>query len=119
MRASGERVEYGRITKQGNAHVRWLLVQAAQHLDSHPGPLGHFFRRLARKKNRNVAVVAAARKIALIAYHMLKNGTTYRELGGTYFDGLDRDRVAHRLLTKLNRMGYAVMLSPSPAGVSS
>jgi transposase len=64
---------HGSITKQGNSHARWLLVQAAQHLDRHPGPLGVFFRRLAKKKNRNVAVVAGARKLATIAWHMLKN----------------------------------------------
>jgi transposase len=69
---------HGPITKQGNAHARWLLIQAAQHLDRHPGPLGTAFRRLAKKKNRNVAVVACARKMAVIAYHMLKNHEPYR-----------------------------------------
>ena len=34
---SGEHCYHGRITKQGRAHARWLLVQAAQHLDKHPG----------------------------------------------------------------------------------
>ena len=63
---------------QGNSHARWLLVQAAQHLDRHPGPLGAFFRRLAKKKNRNVAVVATARKLVTIAWHMLKNDEPYR-----------------------------------------
>jgi hypothetical protein len=55
-----------------------MLIEAAQHLDKHPGPLGHFFRRLARKKNRNVAVVAAARKLAVIAWRMLVSGEPYR-----------------------------------------
>ena len=39
----------------------------------HPGPLGVFFWRLAKKKNRNVAVVAKARKLVTFAWHMLKN----------------------------------------------
>lgn len=77
-RQSDRHCYHGPITKQGNCHARWLLVQAAQHLDRHPGPLGHFFRRLAKKKNRNVAVVAAARKMGLIAYYMLKNREPYR-----------------------------------------
>ena len=75
---SADRCYHGRITKQGNSHARWLLVQAAQHLSSHPGPLGVFFRRLAHKKNRNVAVVATARKLVTIAWHMLKNNEPYR-----------------------------------------
>jgi len=77
-RQSDRHCYHGPITKQGNSHARWLLIQAAQHLDRHPGPLGHFFRRLAKKKNRNVAVVAAARKMGLIAYYMLRNREPYR-----------------------------------------
>ena len=69
---SAEHCYHGPITKRGNSQARWMLIQAAQHLDKHPGPLGHFFRRLAKKKNRNVAVVAAARKLAVIAWQMLR-----------------------------------------------
>jgi transposase len=65
---SGEACYHGHIAKRGRAHVRWLLVQAAQHLALDLGPLGVFFRRLARKKNRNVVVVATA----------LRNNEPYR-----------------------------------------
>jgi transposase len=69
---------HGPITKCGNGHARWMLVQAAQHVDKHPGPLGFFCRRLAHKKNRNVAVVATARKLVVIAWHMLTKNEPYR-----------------------------------------
>ncbi len=75
---SGSHCYHGRITKQGSAHGRWMLIQAAQQVARHPGPLGVFFRRLARKKNRNVAVVASARKLVTIAWHMLRNNEPYR-----------------------------------------
>lgn len=68
----------GRITKQGAGHVRWLLVQAAQHLDRHPGPLGAFVRKLQRRKNRNIAVVAAARTLVTLAWHVLRTREPYR-----------------------------------------
>ena len=68
---SAEHCYHGPITKHGNSHARWMLIEAAQHLDKHPGPLGHFFRRLMKKKTRNVAVVAAARKLAMIGWLML------------------------------------------------
>lgn len=77
-RQSGNHCYHGRITKQGSSHGRWMLIQAAQHVGCHPGPLGVFFRRLARKKNRNVAVVASARKLVTIAWHMLRNQEPYR-----------------------------------------
>lgn len=75
---SGPHCYHGRITKRGSRHARWILVQAAQHVASHPGPLGVFFRRLRNKKNHNVAVVATARKLVVVAYHMLKNNEPYR-----------------------------------------
>lgn len=77
-RQSGDHCYHGRITKQGSSHGRWMLIQAAQHVALHAGPLGVFFRRIARKKNRNVAVVATARKLVTIAWHMLKNNEPYR-----------------------------------------
>jgi hypothetical protein len=75
---SANQCHHGPITKRGNTHARWMLIEAAQHLDKHPGPLGHFFRRLLRKKNRNVAVVAGARKLAMIGWRMLASGEPYR-----------------------------------------
>jgi transposase len=75
---SGDRTYHGRITKQGSSHARWMMIEAAQSVDDHPGPLGVFFRRIARKKNRNVAVTATARKLVTIAWHMLKNNEPYR-----------------------------------------
>ena len=77
-RQSGDHCYHGPITKQGARHARWLLVQAAQHAGTHPGPIGAFFRRIARKNNRNVAVVAVAHKLVVLAWHILKNNEPYR-----------------------------------------
>lgn len=78
VKQSAEKCYRGPITKRGNSQARWMLVQAAQQVGKHPGPLGHFFRRLAKKKNRNVAVVAVARKLAAIGWQMLKQREPYR-----------------------------------------
>jgi transposase len=75
---SGKRCYHGPITKQGHRHARALLVQAAHHVAEHPGPLGAFFRRVAKRRGYNVAVVATARKLAVIAWHMLKANEPYR-----------------------------------------
>ena len=55
-----------------------MLTQGVQHIAVHPGPLGVFFRRLCKRKNRNVAIMAVARKLVCIAYQMLKNNEPYR-----------------------------------------
>lgn len=78
VKQSANKCYRGPITKAGNRRARWLLIQAAQHLIRHPGPLGVFYRRLARKKGHNPAVVATARKMAVIIWHMLKNNEPYR-----------------------------------------
>jgi transposase len=78
VKQSAGRCYNGPITKAGASQVRWLLIQGAQHVGSHPGPLGAFFRKLARRKNRNLAVVATARKMVTIAWHVLKNQEPYR-----------------------------------------
>lgn len=69
---------YGSITKRGNPHARWMLTQSAQNMARHPGPLGVFFRRLAKRKSWNIAVCATARKLVTIAWLMLKNNEPYR-----------------------------------------
>jgi transposase len=77
-RQSGRRCYQGPITKAGRSHTRWLLTQSAQHAARHAGPLGAFFRRLTKRKNRNVAITAVARKLVTIAFLMLKNNEPYR-----------------------------------------
>lgn len=77
-RQSGNHCYHGHITKRGNSQARWLLTQSCQHVARHPGPLGAFFRRLLKRKNRQVAIMAVARKLVTIAYLMLKNNEPYR-----------------------------------------
>jgi transposase len=77
-RQSAASCYHGRITKQGNGHARAMRIQAAQRVGLHPGPLGAFFRRLLRRKNRNVAIVATARKLVGIAWPMLVHTEPYR-----------------------------------------
>jgi transposase len=55
-----------------------MVVQAAQRVGLHPGPLGAFFRRLLKRKNRNVAIVATARKLVVLAWQILMNKEPYR-----------------------------------------
>lgn len=77
-RQSANKCYHGRITKAGNPQVRWLLTQACQHVSRHPGPLDGFFRGLARRKPRHVALMALARKLVMVAYLMLKHNEPFR-----------------------------------------
>jgi transposase len=51
--------------------------------------------------------------ILVIIYHILTRREPYRELGVSYFDELDRQRVEQRLVRRLERLGYTVSLQPA------
>lgn len=78
VKQSANSCHYGPISKRGSSQARALLTQAAQNMSRQPGPLGVFFRRLAKRKCWNVAVCATARKLVGIAWSMLKNNEPYR-----------------------------------------
>jgi hypothetical protein len=78
VRQSGDKPAYhGRITKQGRAHARSMLVEAAWVISGVPGPLRAFFMRIRDKRGKHVAAVATARKLAVIVWHMLTKDEDY------------------------------------------
>lgn len=78
VRQSGDKPAYhGRISKQGRAHARSILVEAAWMISGVPGPLRAFFVRIRNKRGKSVAAVATARKLAVIVWHMLSKDEVY------------------------------------------
>jgi len=79
VRQSGEqRPRMGHISRQGQAHARGMLVEAAHIAVRSPGPLRAFYLRLRARRGTQVAIVATARKLAVLCWHMLSNGEDYR-----------------------------------------
>jgi transposase len=75
--SSGDRRRLGHISKQGNALLRFLLVEAAQvTVRSQPQWRGKFFH-LAMRRGRKIAKVAMARKLAVHLYWMWRQGWDY------------------------------------------
>ena len=68
---------HGRITKQGRAHARAMLVEAAWAAGRAPGPLRAFFLRIQSRRGKQVAAVATARKLAVLAWHLLSKNEDY------------------------------------------
>ena len=77
--SSGGRQQFGRISKQGNPFLRFLLVEAGQSAVRYDAELGRFYRRLAVRKHRALAKVAVARKLATRLYWMLREDRTYAQ----------------------------------------
>jgi transposase len=82
---SGERSRNGRITKAGRKLLRWIMVQIAHNAVRFPGHIQEFFLRLKEKKGYAKAIVAAARKLLCIIWHMLTNNELYRDCVGRLY----------------------------------
>ncbi len=78
--SSGGKQRLGKISKQGSSFLRFLLVEAGQTAARLDPQLKRFYRRLAARKNRSVAKVAVARKLATRLYLMLREDWTYAQL---------------------------------------
>jgi transposase len=78
--SSGGKQRLGKISKQGSSFLRFLLVEAGQSAARIDPQLRRFYRRLAVRKNRGVAKVAVARKLATRLYLMLRENWTYAQL---------------------------------------
>lgn len=103
-------------TRKGSQWLRTALVEAA-HAASHckDSYLSAQYHRLAFRRGKKRAAVALAHTLLIIVYHMLAREEDYQELGGTYFDGLDRDKKEKSLVRQLERLGFEVALTPAPS----
>lgn len=107
--SAGKRSPTG--TGKGNRHLRTALVEAAQAASRTKGTyLAKQYQRVAARRGHKRAVVAVAHSILIIAYHLIKDGTTYQDLGANYFDERDRDRVIRRAVARIEALGKHVTL---------
>lgn len=81
VRQSGERTEYGAISREGRRELRAVWVQIAHLVATDTKrstqPLRSWFNRVAKKRGKKTALVALARKLLVIAYQLLKTETDY------------------------------------------
>jgi transposase len=67
----------GRISKRGSPMARWALVEAAWTAVLQPGPLHGFYERTKQRRGHGKAIVATARKLAVLFWCMLTRGEDY------------------------------------------
>jgi transposase len=78
VRQSGDApARSGRISKRGSAAARWALVEAAWSVVLQPGPLHAFYDRTRARRGHGKAIVATARKLAILFWCMLTRGQDY------------------------------------------
>jgi transposase len=69
--SGGQPASHGRITKAGPAHARGMLAGAAWSASKAPGPLRAFYQRVRARRGMQIAVVATARKLAVLCWHLI------------------------------------------------
>jgi transposase len=78
VRQSGEApARSGRISKRGSASARWALVEASWSVVLQPGPLHAFYERVRARRGHGKAIVATARKLAILFWCMLRRSEDY------------------------------------------
>jgi transposase len=73
------------------------------------------FQRLRARRGPKKAILAVASSMLTCAYHMLKNGVEYRDLGADHFARRDREKIIQRLVRRINDLGCDVQLLPQAA----
>jgi transposase len=103
-------------TRKGSRWLREALLEAAHAAGRSKGTyLGAQYRRLVARRGVKKAAVAVGHTILVVAYHLIKNQTTYQEPGEQYYDERDRDAVQRRLVQRLEKLGCKVTIEPPKA----
>jgi transposase len=112
--SGGKRLS-GKATR-GNVWLRAMLGEVAWAVARSRGTyLAALYHRLARRRGKQKAGVAVAHSVLVSAYHMLRDGQPYADLGPDHFDQTGADRLQRHHVRRLQQLGYAVTLTPAPA----
>src|SRR6266496_2411605 len=112
-RQSGETARPGR-TGKGNRYLRGALGQAAMAAAKTDTRLGALYRRIARKRGKQKAIVAVSRVICEIAWILICDpGARYEELGADYYHPRSRARQTRDKIREIERLnpGKKVILA--------
>ena len=109
---SGAKNRSGKIGK-GNPYLKGVLGEAAAAAGKTRTFLGERYRRLARRRGKLKALVAIARSILVIVWHLLTDrNTRYCDLGATYHASrIDKNRKMRNHIRQLEALGYTVTLT--------
>lgn len=118
---SGETARPGR-TGKGNRYLRGALGQAAMTAARTDTRLGAMYRRIARKRGKQKAIVAVSRLICEIAWMLICDpGARYQELGPDYYRPRSPARQTRDKIREIERLnpGMKVVLAPADPGTGA
>ena len=77
---SGDKTRHGRITKQGNSHLRWALIEATQVAIVHSQYFRNHYEQIKRRAGTSSAIVATSRRLLEIIYLVWAQKREYVEI---------------------------------------
>ena len=99
-------------TGHGNPWLRSILVQVSWSAARTKGTyLSALYHRLAARRGAKRAIIAVAHAILTIIYSMLRNHTSYHDLGDKHFDQLNQESVIRRAVRRIESLGVGVTLN--------
>jgi transposase len=100
--------------RRGGKWLKTTLVQAAWSAVRVKGSyLQAQFHRLRSRRGAKKAIIAVAASMLAAAWHMLRDGTEWHDLGAAHFDRADAAKTANRLIRRLQQLGYTVQHTPA------
>jgi transposase len=79
VRQSSSMDRRGALTKHGSAWLRTALVESAQIAVRRPNQFQKIFRRVSFRRGRNVGIIATARRLAEVIWHVWSKDLLYQE----------------------------------------
>lgn len=79
--ASGGRQSMGKLVTSSNHYLKWAFIEAAWKAQISSPYCRALFQRIRKRKGANIAVVALARRLSEIVFHLLKERRPYKEIG--------------------------------------
>ena len=102
--------------KKGAPWLKTTLVQCAWAATRTKETYLHAqYLRIRSRRGAKKAIGAVAASILTAAYHMLKNGTLYEDLGANHFDKRAQGKHVLQLVNRLKNLGFAVQITPMAA----
>jgi transposase len=102
-------------TGKGNPYLKGVLGEAAAAAARTDTFLGERYRRIVKRRGKLKALVAVARSILVIIWHLLADpAARFHDLGSAYYASrMDKDRKARSHIRQLEALGFTVALTPA------
>jgi len=98
-------------TRKGNQTLRTTLVECAKAASRKNGcSFQDQYQRISARRGKKRAIVAVGHSLLVVIYHLLRDGTTYQELGPAYLERQNKASYVKKTVKRLEKLGLKVTI---------